>query len=169
MGPITTRMARLDPGPSQSFGVVGAALAAVGAAVVIVAFTAVDWFKKGTDSHSHFSDIHRVLDQNDALAAGPAKLYFAWLAWALLVVVVLVALLANLPSPVAPALRVLGSLLALGAIALSFLAINLVKSGLHGPAYSSTLKDARVGFYLAVAGFLLAGIGAAIGPSRTRR
>ncbi|PZS17515.1 MAG: hypothetical protein DLM57_08340, partial [Pseudonocardiales bacterium] len=168
MGPITTRMARIDPGPSQSFGMVGALIAALGAILVIVAFTAVDWFKKGSGSHSHFSDIHRALDQGKGFAAGPAKLYFAWLGWTLLVAVVIVALLANLPSPAAAALRILGSLLALAAIALSFLAISLAKSGLHGPAYTTYLKDARLGFYLAVGGFLLAGIGAAIGPMRRR-
>ncbi|MFN2518103.1 MAG: hypothetical protein ABR604_03515 [Jatrophihabitantaceae bacterium] len=169
MGPITSRMSRIDPGPSQAFGLVGAIIAALGAILVVVAFTAVDWFKTRNSAHSHFSDIHRVLGRESAFAATPAKLYFAWLGWVLLIVVVLVALLANLPSPAAPALRGLGVLFALAAIALTFLAVNLVKSGLHGPAYTTYLKDARLGFYLAVGGFLLAGIGAAIGPKRSRR
>ncbi|MCU1656210.1 MAG: hypothetical protein JWO57_866 [Pseudonocardiales bacterium] len=169
MGPVTTQFARLDPGPSQRFGVAGSALAVIGAALLIVSFTAVNWFTKGTLGRSHFSDVHQVLNIQSAFAAGLAKAYFGWLAWVLLAVTVVIALLANAPSPFATALRVIGALAAAASIALTFLAINLLKSGVPGaPSYSEYIKHARVGFWMAIAGFLLVGVGALIGPRRGR-
>ncbi len=50
------------------------------------------------------------------------------------------------------------------ATGLSFLAIRLSDQG----DYSEYIKHVSVGFYLAVIAFLLAAIGAAIGPSRVR-
>lgn len=167
MGPETTRMARLDPGPSQSVGVPGAVLTAIGAALVIVAFTAVNWFTKGTSGHSKASDLHKILDDNKDAAVPLSRLYFAWLGWALLVVVVILAVLAILPSPVSKAFRILGAIVAVLAIAATFLAIHLDSSD-QSPAYSEYLKHARLGFYFAVGGFLLLGIGAVLGPRQQR-
>jgi hypothetical protein len=170
MGPETTRLARLDPGPSLGFGVVGALIAAVGAVTVIVAFSALDWFTKnsitrGSNAHTHFSDIHQLLNVADTIAAGTAKVYFAWLGWALLVVVAAFALLANLPSPLTNAFRIVGAIAAAAAIAVTFAAIKLVDTSASAADYSDFLKHASIGFYAAVAGFLLIGVGAVVGPT----
>jgi MFS family permease len=173
MGPETTRLARVDPGPSQSYGVLSALLTVVGAALVVLAFTLLDWFEidGGPVSKSTFSEVHKALDQVDGLAAGPAKLYFSWLGWALLAAAALIALAAAVPS--LGALRVLGAIVALAALAATFVAIKLVKhvdtASADQLTYSDYLKHARFGFYFAVVGFLVIAVGAAIGPSRRRR
>lgn len=167
MGPQTTRMARLDPGPSASFGTLGAILAIVGAILVVVSFTVLDWFEKQSLnglSSSHFSDVHRVLEEAGGLAAGTSKLYFAWLGWAMVVVVAVLALVANMPSPLATLFRIIGAVAGAAAIGVTFLAIKL--ASVPTPAYSDYIKHARLGFYFAVGGFLIMAIGALIGPSR---
>jgi hypothetical protein len=174
MGPETTRMARLDPGPSERFGVVSAVLTGLGALLVIVAFTALNWFPKNVvaGSSSKFSDIHKALGLIGGLAEGPAKLYFSWLGWALLAAAAVTALLAALPAVGAP-FRVIGVLVAVAGIAMTFVAIHLLKSSDQVPSsynsYSGWLKHARIGFYVALAGFALMAVGAATGPSRSRR
>ena len=77
-------------------------------------------------------------------------------------VAVLAAVGSSFPSPALRALRVLGVVTAFAAAGLSFLAIQLTDSR----GYVDWLKDARIGFYLAVVGFVLIGIGAAIGPRK---
>src|SRR5205823_1901424 len=104
--------------------------AVVGAIALIVSFTALDWFTKGTAGQSHFGDVKKALDLVDNLgnlAAGPAKLYFGWLGWVLLIVTVALALAANLPSPAAASLRLLGVLAAVAGVVMTFLAIKLTK------------------------------------------
>jgi hypothetical protein len=174
MGPETTRLARLDPGPSLAFGFVGSVIAAVGAALIVISFTVLDWFTKnsitiGSNAHTHFSDIHKVLDVVDnsqsISATGTAKLYFSWLGWALLVVVALFALLANLPSPLTMAYRIVGAIGAAAAIAVTFAAIKLVNSSPVTASYGDFLKHTSTGFYLAVGGFVLLGVGAMVGPA----
>lgn len=169
MGPITRRMARLDPGPSQSFGLLGAAFAAAGALLLILALTAVNWFTTAGLGSTHAGDLKKIL-QSGTGAVGIAKAYFAWLGWALVVAVVVLAILANLPWPLARIFRVIGAIVAALGIALTFLAIRLTSTtGANSPTYGDYLDHARMGFYLAIAGFLLVGIGCVIGPSRTRR
>lgn len=172
MGPVTTQFARLDPGPSQAFGIVAAVVTAVGAIAVVLAFTSVNWFKGATASDpAHFGNIRTLLDTSGSSAATLAKAYFDWLGWALLVVAVLSAILAAVPT-VGAALRVIGPVVALGGVVLTFFAIQLLKSGVTADhalsSYSDYLKNARLGFYLALAGFVLIGIGAALGPRHRR-
>jgi hypothetical protein len=141
------------------FGVVGATFAGIGAVLLIISFTAVDWFSGG--GPTTFGDIKDSLDANSNGATGLAQAYFSWLGWTLLVLVVLIAIAASLPSPASGPLRALGAVLAAAAIALTFFAIQIF----DGTSYSEYLKHASIGFYLAIAGFLLAGIGALCGPS----
>ncbi|MDT4928397.1 MAG: hypothetical protein QOF92_1264 [Pseudonocardiales bacterium] len=148
--------------PSQSFGVVGAAIAVVGAALVVVAFTALNWFK-GNGS-SKVSDIHKVLDGAPSnTVSGLANAYFSWLGWVLLALAAIIAIAANAPSPASGALRGVGVVVGLGAAVLTLFAIKL-SSG--GPDLTAYLKDGRVGFYATLAGFVLIAVGAAIGPRR---
>jgi hypothetical protein len=146
-------------GSGARFGVVGATLAGVGAVVLIIALTAVNWVS-GNGSSATFSDVHDALDANSAGAAGVASAYFSWLAWLLTIVTVIVAICANLPSPASGPLQALGAVLAAAAIAFTFLAIRLSTGG----SYSNYISNASVGFYLAIVGFLLVGSGALVGP-----
>lgn len=144
-------------------GVVGTVLAIVGAALGIIALTALDWYKGSPPSH--FTDINdavKVLHAN-GLDTGIGYVYFRWLAWVLLAAAVVVAVLANLPSPASAGLRVLGALLGLAGIGITFWAIDIA----HGFAYTTFLKDARVGFYFMLAAFLLTFLASLIGPRKT--
>ncbi len=170
MGPETTRLARIDPGASQTFGVLSALLTAVGAVLVVVAFTTLHWFSGDTGSgpSSTFSNIHKVLDGAGKFAEGPAKLYFSWLGWVLLAAAALTALIAAAPTVGRP-FRVVGTLIAVAGIVATFFAIKLAKTSALDRGYIDYLKHARFGFYFAVGGFLLIGVGAIIGPSSKRR
>jgi hypothetical protein len=150
-----------DPiGSGAKFGVVGATFAGIGGVLLIIAFTAVDWISQGRSSS--FGDIHDAMAANSDGATGVADAYFSWLGWVLVIAVLVVAIAATLPTPASGPLRALGAIIAAAAIALTFFAIQLS----DGLPYSSFIKHASVGFYLAIGGFLLAGIGALAGPSR---
>ena len=149
----------------QSFGVIGAVIVVVGAILGIVAFTATNWFDGHEDSH--FSDVHNAVQVLDRykVANGVSVAYFGWLAWVLLAAAVVFALIANIPSTAGAAFRVIGPLVAAAGLAFTFLAIRLATKS-DSNSYGDYLKHARVAFYLALAGFLLAGVGAALGPRR---
>jgi hypothetical protein len=155
----------------ESFGVVSAVVVAIGAVLGIVAFTAVDWFSGGS---SKFSAVRKVVtdDATKDIATGVSKVYFGWLAWVLLAVVVVTGLAAALPNAGRP-FRVIAPVLAIGSIVVTFIALQLLKSNVSGlpsrfDGYSQYIKHARVGFWIAVAAFLIVGIGAAIGARRNR-
>jgi hypothetical protein len=148
-------------GSGAKFGVVGATFAGVGLVLLIIAFTAVPWFTNSVGTQSHFGDLHDLVDARSASATGVADAYFSWLGWVLVIATVVIAIVATLPSPASGPLRALGAVLAAAAIALTFFAIQIF----DGTAYSDYIKHASVGFYLAIGGFLLAGIGALCGPS----
>jgi hypothetical protein len=176
--------------------VAGLILTAVGIVLGVLAFTALKWFRNGkansffetagTDSKFHqiskgFDDIKSELARagggafkNDAhYGIGPT--YFGWLGWVLLAATVVCAVLALVPSPVSGAFRVLGPVVAVASIGLTFWAIYLfhatgsLKDQLAGqaPTYSDYLSHAGVGFWFAVAAFLVIGVSAALGPRRT--
>jgi hypothetical protein len=152
----------------RAFGVVGFVFAVVGAIAGVVAFTALDWFKSdtGVSGHSHFSDIHHVLSAFGGDLVQPiAKDYFAWAGWVLLAAAFVFAVLAVLPNVASGPFRAFGALVALVGIAGTFAAINISK---HGLAYTTELKDARLGFWFAVGAFVLIFLGALIGPSHRR-
>ena len=149
-------------GSGAQFGVVGATLAGIGFILLIIALTAVTWFKQGGVSAT-FGDLSNTLDSNSN-AGGIASAYYGWLAWTLAVVGVIVAIAANLPSPASGPLRALGAVLAAAAIAFTFLSVQLTTSTTFG--YSDYFKHVNIGFYLAVLGFLLMGIGSLVGPKR---
>jgi hypothetical protein len=168
MGEMTTRFARVDPGPSQGLGVVSVAVTVVGAALLVVAYTALNWYDGG--GSSHVSDLHSNIDSAGAFSyAAPAKIYFGWLGWVLVVVAIAAALVAALPV-IGRVFQIVAPVVAVVALAMTFLAIRLFTNdtGVGGPpdGYGDFLGHASIGFYLALGGFLLVGIGAAIGPSR---
>jgi hypothetical protein len=144
--------------PRRTFGVVGAILAIVGGAALVVGFTAVAWYSRG-GSNLKYSTFHDVVQLPGADAF--AKLYFTWLGWALLAASVVIALLANAPTGGAGLLRILGLIVGIGSAVVTIFAL---KSG--GDSFSDVFKNTAVGLYLVLGGFVVCGIGAAIGPRR---
>ena len=167
MGPVTTQFARLNPGPSQTFGWLSLLVTAVGAAMVVVAFTAVDWGQR-SDSFRQLNSYLRAIDSlhNGVMTEPVARAYFSWLGWALLVVCAVCAALAAVPV-IGVAFRFLGPLLAAAAVVLTFLAIKLIANSDRlgiTEGYRYYLRHARVGFWLTLAGFVIIGVGSALGP-----
>lgn len=165
MGPVTTKFAKVDPGPSQTFGWTGFSISALGLVFVLVSFTAITWFR---DGNLKFRDVHSVIatisDSGIAQVHPVAKIYFGWLGWLVLFVVAVCAVLAATPSVSGP-FRVITPLLAAGAIAVTLVAVDITS----GNGYHFWISGARAGFYLALVGFLLAGVGATLGTRRERR
>ena len=146
----------------QAFGIVGTVLALLGGILGIVVLTGLEWFN-GSDVGRglSFGDV-RTLVGNSSSATGFASAYFGWLAWVFLIVAVVAGVMASFPSPALRAFRVIGTVIGFAAAGLSFLAIQLSANG----SYVDYLKDARIGFYLMVIAYILAGVGAAIGPRK---
>ena len=162
MGPQTTRMARIDPGPSYTFGFIGAAIAAVGLILGIVSFVTLDWVGESGQNLT-FSNLKDLVDQfGTAGLSGDTEIYFKWLAWVLLIVSFAIALLACLPSPASPLLRGLGVLAGLAGIGLTVWAVK------GDAAWSDLFKHGQIGLWLALVGFLLIAVGAAVGPQRAK-
>jgi hypothetical protein len=148
-------------GSGAKFGVVGATFAGVGLILLVISYVALNWFSTSVVQNTKFSDIHTLVKDNPG-AKGLATAYFSWLGWVLVIATVVIAIAATLPSPAAGPLRALGAILAAAAIAFTFFAIQLS----DGQAYTQYLKHVSIGFYFALGGFLLAGIGALCGPQR---
>jgi hypothetical protein len=141
---------------SDSFGIAGTVLALLGGILTVVAFTAVNWF---SGSNTTFGDISDRLGGN---ASGFATAYFNWLGWVFLVVAVVAGVLSSVPTPALRVFRIIGTVVGFAGAGLTFLAIDLA----NGTSYSQYIEHARLGFYFAVIGLALAGVGAAIGPRR---
>lgn len=157
-----------DSGSARAtIGVSGIALVMAGAVPVLLAFTALDWYPGSTGpsavAHIMFGDL-RAASKFD-LAPALSRAYFGWLAWVLLLLVIVVGIAANLPTPASRFLRVLGGAIGLGGAGATYYALNGL-SRLNDGDYP--LHDASAGIWLTLAGFLVAGAGAAIGPMRTR-
>ncbi|HEV7205007.1 MAG TPA: hypothetical protein VGN18_10370 [Jatrophihabitans sp.] len=155
---------------ARAFGVRGAAFVVIGGTFVVLAILGLSWYavEDGADTAGSgftFADLKANADQ---LSAPIASAYFDWLAWALLVAVVLVGFAATLPTKVADVLRVLGFFLGVVGVAATFYALAQLFNAQraaggsdHGVWHNSTL-----GTWAALGGFLLAGIGAVLGPRR---
>jgi ferric-dicitrate binding protein FerR (iron transport regulator) len=139
----------------------GALVAFVGLVAVLVAFTMLAWFDRAS---SKFPEINTRLSGTSRYYNGWAQTYFGWLAWVLAALVFATALVANATARRRAWFRVAGLVLALVAIGLTFRALNLFINSV--PSYSAYLGHARSGFYVALAGFLAMGLGAAIGKPR---
>ncbi|HZZ96246.1 MAG TPA: hypothetical protein VFE19_04505 [Jatrophihabitantaceae bacterium] len=143
------------------FGYIGALVAVVGTVLVVLAFTTLSWLRQ---HDSTFAKIHERLGGDHLFVNGFTQAYFSWLGWVLVGVVFVVALAANLPYPRIAMLRPIGFLLALVAIGLTFWAIKFTTSTY--PTYFDYLRLQRAGFYFAVGGFLITGVGALFGAKR---
>jgi hypothetical protein len=141
----------------RAIGVIGLAVAVVGVVLVAVSFVDLTWLTSSGATTS-FADLR---DHYRSAPASVTALYFQWLGWALLAAVAILALLANVPTRLHPAWRVLGLVAGFAGVVLTFDAVYSGQISLD-----ELRKHAGAGFWLAMAGFLLGGIGAVIGPRR---
>jgi hypothetical protein len=148
----------------REVGIVGLVLTLIGAALVVVSFASLDWLSGddgfGDNLEVKFSDLHDLVSHGSPTLS---RLYFDWLGWTLLAAVVVFGVLGNLAIRSHPLWRVLGIMAGLAGAACTFFAIYG-----NGTSLSDVAKYGAVGFWLAIAGFLLAAIGAVIGPRRVR-
>jgi hypothetical protein len=151
------------PADTRSVGVAGIAVLVSGAVFVLLSFTTLTWYGavNGPDSVGRikFATLHHLT--NLVGAPGLTKAYFAWAAWLLLILLIAVGLAANLPSPVTAGLRVLGLFVGLVGAAMTYYAIDRLFDG-------NVFTHAGAGVWLALVGYLVAGAGAALGPTRAR-
>ena len=150
------------PESNETFGITGAVLGLLGGVALVVAFTAVQWLG-GSFGDLGFGRVGRYVSATNS--TGFATAYYGWLAWAFLIIGVACAVASSFPNPALRVLRIIGVVVGFAAAGLSFLALDLN----HAFGYLHFLASARIGFYLAVVGFVLVGIGAAYGPSREIR
>jgi hypothetical protein len=148
----------------RALGVVGLVISIIGAALVVISFTALNWLSGddgfgGTDKVT-FRNLHDLVGSD---APALPRLYFNWLAYALLVVVLVLAVLGNLPTGTHALWRVLGILGGFAGVIITFYSLY---NG--GTTLSDIYKYGSTGFWLAMAGFFVMGVGAVVGPRRVR-
>lgn len=154
----------------DAVGVPGLLLVLGGAALVLVSLRFLDWYdvqQTTADSagNATFPTLHTSADQLGG--AGVAIAYFNWLSWTLLIAVIVIGASATLPLPGADALRVTGFLLGLlGAVA-TYYALAQHQNAIGSK--NSVFHNASWGVVAAIAGYLLAGLGAVLGPRKLRR
>lgn len=143
----------------------GIALVLVGAVLVLLSFATLDWYAApppGPDvvsGSTTFSALHHNADQLGG--AGLASAYFSWLSWLLLIAVITVGAATLVVRKNVDAYRVGGLFLGLVGAATTYYALNQMAGASSG---GGTFDHASIGVWLTLAGFLLAGAGAAIGP-----
>lgn len=153
--------------PREKVGIIGLALAVVGAVLLILSFTTLNWYKP---PGGKFSDLH---DAAKAADAGLAKAFSGWLAWVLVALVIITAVLANLPiGGMALTFRIIAPVLGILGIVLTLLALNNYWSKVKDAAQAQGIdvgifNHSEIGLYFALAGFLIAGIAGVFGPRRT--
>ena len=158
-----------ESGDARAVRVLGVALVLAGALLALAAFRLLDWYDisgHAADSAGSvtFSSLKTSADQLGG--AGVAIAYFDWLAWVLLIGLILVGVAANVRTRLTDPLRVAGFLIGLIGAAATYYALaqhfNATGSA-HNVFYNSTW-----GVWAALVGFALGGVGAVLGPGRTR-
>lgn len=153
---------------TRSVGAFGVTLVVAGVVLVILAVASLQWYRvdPGVDvAGSGFT--FRDLQQNaDQLNAPIAAAYFNWLAFALGLGAAVIGVLANVPSAGANALRLLGFLVGVAGVVATWYALAQLFSAQRaaGGGGHGVLHNASYGVWCALAGFLLAALGATIGP-----
>jgi hypothetical protein len=149
----------------------GIALVVVGFGLVAASVAGLQWYQVdgGRDVASGggftFSELGRNADQ---LNAPVAAAYFAWLAFALAAAVAVLGVLANLPGSGRAPVRVLGFLVGAAGTVSTYYALAQLFYAQHaaGGSEHSVFLNASYGVWCALAGFLVAALGAALGPRR---
>jgi hypothetical protein len=150
-----------------AFGVVPAALAALGALLVVIALLGLPWYTPDGESLTT-GDVRGILDDYGDLASGLSVAYFSWLSWLLLLAAAGSAVAAALPmAGLSLAFRIAGPIISGFAVLLSFGAIELKDSVYTtGEDYGRYFDTLSAGFWTAIVGFVLVGAAAVIGPRR---
>lgn len=167
-----------DDGPtaaaSRPFGFAGALLLVAGLLPALIAFTSGVWFTAipvTIGDKLYLAPVRRDFDQVLALLDGStgssplASAYFGWLAWTLLAVVFVLALPAITPHRRQGLFRVAAPAVAAASVVLATLSLELVRGG----DFTFWWKLHGSGYWLAVAGLGVMGLGAALGPVGGRR
>jgi hypothetical protein len=138
----------------------GLVLVIIGAVLILLAFTTLSWYSGSggadTVSSSGFSALHHnaTLLGANAVTTG----YFSWIAWVLLILVIVAGTAASAVPQYRDAARISGLFVGLVGVALTYYA-------LHSISFSGKIFDeAGPGVYLTLLGYLLAGVGSALGP-----
>lgn len=161
---------------------VGAALVALGAVLVLAAFTIFNWFREGpgffggAGTHSTFADIRGLLASTRRQVAqahiekyvsyGAAQPYFTWLGWVLLLAAVVVGAVAvsRVGARIWP-VKWLAAVVAATGAGITFMALNLVTfeknapNNADAPTYGQFLAHSSLGAWAAIAGFALIVVG----------
>ncbi len=150
-------------------GAPGLALTALGGLMVVVSFTVLGWYSAsgGVDTVGAigFGELHAQTRSFDAPQL--ARDYFAWLSWVLLLATIGMGIEANLPSRSSGSFRVLGFVSGCVGAGVTYLALHSLWGALadrYG-ADVGVFRHASLGLWVALAGFVLAGLGAALGPA----
>lgn len=158
-------------GPSapstRTIGLAGPGMTLAGAALVLLSYQA-PWYGGGAGPYSGSASAAKIGDlrwvATNFGVPEVSRVYFGWLAWALLLSLALVGLAAGVASGATRALRGLGLVLGLVGAVLTYVALSKILPSLHdlSPYHGASRQ---IGLYLAIGGYLVAGVGAAIGPS----
>lgn len=157
-------------------GVVGVGLVSAGAIALILSFTTLEWRHRpaahgDTVTRIDFSALRRNLEHFPAGGKPAASIaYFSWLCWVLLIALIIVGFAANLPSRGSDGLRLTGFFLGLVGAAFTYYALSRYAEATHDlfGTSSGALDNADLGIWFALAGYLLAGLGSALGPMAAR-
>jgi hypothetical protein len=155
----------------------GLALVSAGAVMLILSFTTLEWRHRPAGRSDAVLKIDfAALRQNlEHFPSGgkpaPTVAYFTWLCWVLLIALIIVGFAANLPNRSSDGMRLTGFFLGLVGAAFTYYALSRYAQATHDlfGTSSSALDNADIGIWFALAGYLLAGAGSAVGPMPARR
>lgn len=152
--------------------VVGVVVTLTGTALVLASIVGLDWYAAGdgVDSAGSGFGFHGLSHNVDQLGGLPiARAYFTWLAPVLLMAVTMLGIIANVISPITDWLRFLGFLAGVAGVAATYYAVAQLFHAQHLAGGSGSVwHNSTVGLWAALAGFLLAGVGAFVGPRQDR-
>lgn len=168
-GLLTPHGARPD---SRRVGVLGMLVVTLGAVMLIMSFTSLDWRQRASNGGDNvgtidFAALRQNLEHFPAAGRPAATVaYFTWLCWVLLLALIVVGFVANVPSPWSNGLRLTGFFLGMVGAAFTYYALTRYAQATHDLFGSSSgaLDNSDLGIWFALFGYLLAGVGSAIGP-----
>jgi hypothetical protein len=167
---------RRQPPRVRQFGLPGMLLVLWGGAVVLLSFTRLEWKQRPTGGdvveRIDFAALRHNLEHFPAAGRPSASVaYFDWLGWALLIALIVVGFAANVPGPASTVLRLLGFVLGLVGAALTYYTLARYAEATHDlfGTSSHALENSEDGTWFAIGGFLVAAVGAALGPLTAKR
>jgi hypothetical protein len=150
--------------PRESAGIVGLAVATVGALLLVIGVAALNWYTV-LGQEGKLTDLG---DSAKDIDAGLMKAYSGYLVWILVLAVVAAAVVASLPSGAAALFRIITPVLGVIGVVITLLASSTFwnKAKDTGLQDAGVFKHAQIGLFLTLAGFLIVGIAGVFGPRR---